>query len=678
MNNLIQSAILSTFKTTSAAPPVDESDPYFGYTTFLLHGDGTNGAQNNTFIDGSSNAFTVTRYGNATQGTFSPFSVDAGKWSNYFDGSGDYLTVANSSDFEIGNDWTFDVWVYPSTSGSFRSLYSYLTAGSTLYGVTIALDSNNQVGVYGYNNGDDNFDGSITFGGTVSANEWTRITVVRSGGTWSLYLDAVAQSGSGTMTAIAYTGTPTLYIGRQNNNFANEFAGYMSNYRVVKGSALTPSSTTTSLTAVTNTKLLTCQSSRFIDTNTEVSAKTITVNGNTSVQPFSPFEPVAAYSSGTNGASGHFDGTGDYLTVPDSAAFRLGSGNFTFEAWVYTKAAANQMIISSVDYWRNAFLVQIKSDKTIQWNICDVESSAGVYDTITSTGTININCWNHIAVVRNSGTATIYINGVASGTTSSTRENYDATAAWAIGSDGGSYLNSTLMNGYIANLRLVKSAVYTSNFTPPTTPLTNITDTVLLLNFTNAGIIDNTAKNVLETVGNAQIDTTTKKFGTGALEFDGNGDYLTTPSNQWVSWGTGDFTIEAWIYWDSLSSESAIMWGSGVGWTFYIYPANKLQWGTTSPQTPANLLQGSTTLSTGQWYHIAVTRASNTITLWVNGQSDGTVTDSANYSAAGSLQVGVSHSGNYFDGFIDDLRITKGLARYTSTFTPPTAPFLDY
>ena len=71
-----------------------EPDPYFEYTTLLLPGNGTNGAQNNTFLDSSTNNFTITRNGNTTQGTFSPFSQTG--WGNYFDGTGDYLTATNN------------------------------------------------------------------------------------------------------------------------------------------------------------------------------------------------------------------------------------------------------------------------------------------------------------------------------------------------------------------------------------------------------------------------------------------------------------------------------------------------------------------------------------------------------------------------------------------------------
>jgi hypothetical protein len=84
--------------------------------------------------------------------------------------------------------------------------------------------------------------------------------------------------------------------------------------RVVKGSGVTSVTVpTTPLTAISGTELLTCQTNRFVDNSTNNFA--ITVNGNTSVQPFSPFAPSAAYDPSVNGGSGYFDGSGDGVTT---------------------------------------------------------------------------------------------------------------------------------------------------------------------------------------------------------------------------------------------------------------------------------------------------------------------------------------------------------------------------
>ena len=88
------------FSAAKISGPTGVADPQFNYVTALLHGDGTNGAQNNTFVDSSSNAFTITRNGYATQGSFSPYGT---LWSNYFDGSTSYLTWTSGSSVAFGS-----------------------------------------------------------------------------------------------------------------------------------------------------------------------------------------------------------------------------------------------------------------------------------------------------------------------------------------------------------------------------------------------------------------------------------------------------------------------------------------------------------------------------------------------------------------------------------------------
>jgi hypothetical protein len=228
---------------------------------------------------------------------------------------------------------------------------------------------------------------------------------------------------------------------------------------------------------------------------------------------------------------------------------------------------------------------------------------------------------------------------------------------------------------------LVKgTAVYTSAFTPPTAPLTAITNTSLLLNFTNAGILDNAEMNNLETVGNAQISTAQSKFGGGSMLFDGSGDWLTAPNSKGLYIGSGDFTIEGWLYLNATGATKGIVSqfnsnGTGPGWTLYIKTTNVLEfYGGSGTVT----VTGTAAIAATTWTHFAVVRSGSTITIYVNGTAGGTATNSSFSDDTSALVYvgGRADSASLaLNGYIDDLRITKGYARYTSNFSVPTSPF---
>jgi hypothetical protein len=233
----------------------------------------------------------------------------------------------------------------------------------------------------------------------------------------------------------------------------------------------------------------------------------------------------------------------------------------------------------------------------------------------------------------------------------------------------------------LSNVRVVNgTAVYTGAFTPSTTPLTAIANTSLLCNFTNAGILDNTCFNALETVGNAQIDTSVKKYGTGSIEFDGTGDWLKIPDNVDLKLATGNFTIELWAYLatgDAGSNRGLVAkGGASTGWLVSLNTTEKVVFTYTTSTITSS---GSITLDA--WNHIAVVRegtGSNQTKIYINGTNDGTGTVSTDFTQTEVMYVGANRAaGDPMKGYIDDLRITKGVARYTANFTPPTAPFPD-
>jgi hypothetical protein len=652
-------------------------DPYFENVTLLLHGNGTNGAQNNTFIDGSSNAFTITRNGNTTQGTFSPYGSN---WSNYFDGTGDYLTVPDNAAFDLGSgDFTIEAWLYITSGNSVgvsgAGWISQWSSGST------------QAWYFGTTNGNTFVLGYTTNGSTVnvissgyvvttSLNQWVHFAVSKSGTSVKLFVNGVQTGSTGTLSGTIYNSSDVVTLGYNQGAGAGwELFGYMSNARVVKGTAVytanfTPP--TAPLTAITNTSLLTCQSNRFIDNSSNAFA--ITANGNTSVQAFSPFAPTAAYSTSVVGGSGYFDGTGDYLSAANNAAFDFGTGSFTIEAWIYTGTKVNyQSIIGSWDGSSEAWYFHTNSSGTITY---------GIQTNVVYTGSAQVcdNAWHHVAIVRNGASdLRLYVDGVLDNSqTNST--NIDTNAEVRIGSLSSGA--TRFFTGYISNLRVVKgTAVYTAAFTPPTAPLTAITNTAILCNFTNAGIIDNAMMNDLETVGNAQISTTQSKFGGSSMYFDGTGDSANTIASPNLSFSSGNFTVEFWMYTNDTAADVISQRPSGGYGPFGIYiGSSQTIEGYVSTTGSSWVFTGSRSFTNNQWTHVALVRDGSTVYLYVDGtrSTGGNVsTNSLMTDTTNPLRIGGNVGNGDFNGYIDDLRITKGVARYTANFTPQTSQWQD-
>jgi hypothetical protein len=174
--------------------------------------------------------------------------------------------------------------------------------------------------------------------------------------------------------------------------------------------------------------------------------------------------------------------------------------------------------------------------------------------------------------------------------------------------------------------------------------------------------------------GNAKLSTAVKKFGTASLALDGTGDYATLPSQADFNFGTNDFTIEGWFY-RSVGGVQVTLFDlrtsatQNAPWLFI-----------TSGGTLAYYVNGSTRISgtggitAGSWHHVAISRNGTNTRIFVNGSQVGsTWTDTTNYIQS-PVTVGARYTGatEFFNGYIDDVRVSKGVARYTTTFTPST------
>jgi hypothetical protein len=647
-------------------------DTYFNLVSLLLPGNGTDGKQNRTFKDSSVNDFLITPNGNATQGTFSPFSQTG--WGNYFNGSS-YLTSSHPA---LNATFTIEAWIY-RTSGSALQSIIFLNAGGNS-GVIVYIDASNYLTVTDGSTGQSAFSNL-----TVPINSWTHIAVVRSGGTTTGYVNGTV-AGSHTFTPSTVNAAT---IARYSAASPLYFPGYVSNVRVVNGTAVytgafTPS--TVPLTAITNTSLLTCQSNRFIDNSS--SPLTITASGSPQVTPFSPFAPTQSYSASAVGGSGYFDGTGDYLSIASNAAFQFGAGNFTLEAWVYLASyngSLSNMIVKkyTAAFPTCEFLFQIGSTGQLSLAVDDASNETFI---TTATSVVPVGAWAHCVATRSGSALRLFVNGKL--------VKYGTTALTIVSTSTPVEIGNNII-GNIGGLRIFKGSIPTDYqtssttegtqiFTPPTAPLTTTSQggssPSLLLNFTNAGVIDATAKNVLETVGNAQISTTQSKWGGGSISFDGTGDYLKAPDD--VNWdlGSSNFTIEAWVYPTASPLQPILIgqWTSSYAWLLTLSNDSNRYLRGILYNGSFNDYVSTSPLQLNNWNHCAMVRESNTVSLYLNGSRVYTTTFTGSVSTSTSaVTVGANASGaDPFTGYMDDVRITKGLARYTgSTYTTPTAPF---
>jgi hypothetical protein len=197
-------------------------------------------------------------------------------------------------------------------------------------------------------------------------------------------------------------------------------------------------------------------------------------------------------------------------------------------------------------------------------------------------------------------------------------------------------------------------------------------------------------------VGNAQISTAQSAFPGGAsIALDGTGDYLSVPVNSDLSFGTGNFTIELWLYIAANSSQDVDLnrgaeivtsANGATNFTIFGIRGNSSTTGTglALVNRVSNIDSSVTytgTIAQATWHHVAFVRSGTTTSIYFNGTSvaSGTLANQTinqvNPTRIGGLDLsGYNH---FLNGYIDDLRITKGIARYTANFTPPTAPFPD-
>ena len=299
---------------------------------------------------------------------------------------------------------------------------------------------------------------------TTQATDSNRIKIYINGEQISLTVNswpALNQDGE-------INNTSGMYIGSLNTYAGYYYDGYMSEVNFVDGQALRPASfgETNSATnqwiakkyagsygtngfylPFSNTEL-----NNFVDSSS--SSHAITANGNV-------VNSRAQEKIGTSSVK--FDGTGDYLSIPNSSDFNFGTGDFTFEGWFYTDSGTDQILFSQYQDTSNRWYLRL-DNRSAQEGIGFYNHNGGIDIEATDNTWPGVNQWVHMAFVRASGVITIYINGSAITLKTNTSPNgtfTNNTGTLRIGD----YNGGSNYSGYIDEIRISNSARYTSNFT---------------------------------------------------------------------------------------------------------------------------------------------------------------------------------------------------------------------
>jgi hypothetical protein len=628
--------------------------------------------------------------------------------SFYFDGGATTYLSSSTSETLGAGDWTLEFWYKHTRSADTSSSNGVFLSGNGT-DIIVSIDTWGSASfiepLYTGTAQSGSFSSKYTGTSKLAPHVWNHIAITRTSGDYNTFINGILSTySSRTNDTVDYNLWRS--IGARPGRGA-AITGYLQDIRTYKG--------------------LVKYTSDFVVPSRSPDILPDTPSG------------VAGGSKLTKITDGavSFDASGDNLTLVSDTDLSFGTGDFTIEAYAYLKGYSNGPYLFD---FRDSGSDTGTTNRVVMY----VDSSAGTLrfwlngSARITDSQVRVNSWNHYALVRSGSTTTLYVNGISQGTYSDST-NYSG-APVVIGQRQGTASQS--WDGFISNVRIVKgTALYTSRFTPPIAPLTNVTNTKLLccqditefkngaqpilntnatgitttsgtrvdpyasslvfalpLNGSNGGTTftdlhatikgSGSAKSV-EVTGNTQTSTTQSQYYGSSGYFDGAGnDYLTLLDSSDFAFGSGDFTIEAWVYpqGSGVREISAQCNSSGGGASFghflEVLGDGRVNGGGFNPgDNYINVTTASPdVLSNDRWYHVAMVRDGNSLILYIDGTKRATtsVTGKSFTDSSNSYAIGRAGELNnyYWQGYIQDYRVYKGAAKYTSNFNV-TAPSVE-
>lgn len=657
---------------------------------FRITGDGVDGQTNKIFQDTSPIARTLSLNGVVHQSASTPYYPN---WSYFFDGSTNYLSYPAQTNYSPNgsDDFCVEAFVYPThtDTAQIRIIASNRPSTGTAYGMSFLLGPANNcyLAITAWNSsGLVNL--SLTSGtNLVELNKWSHVAAVRESGVWKLYINGT-MVGEGAQNGAIANGA-AMVIGKDPTVTTRNFFGHISCVRIQRGTIpytgkFSPSKQKLAVDA--NTVFLGVSSASMNDESALNQRAAVTGSaGMAAVSNFTPFDTPANDSYQSYGGSMYTVVGTNYVSAATSTDFDPGAGDFTISAWVKTitvdttngKSILTNRLATPTGGWQLS--TGTASNRILQfyaWN----SSGAQVIGITSGAITVQYGTWNHVAVTKQGSTWRIFLNGalVGSGT---------QTAAPGAGNllriaHSPVNVNHTWV-GSIADVNIVKGvALWTAAFTPPTIPLDSTPETVLQAKFTNAGIYDSKRNLSFVTNGNARISGSVLKKGAGSMQFTGSAtsDYVMSEGSYLADLfrTEGSVTVRMWFRLNALGG-SPHLFSFGTSETYriamYVRSTNKLCVFLKSTSTNgAIILEAPDALLSNTWYHVALTRASTTWKLWLNGALVATAVSSIAPVGAMPLYLGVQPwtplASDYLNGYIDDFVVTKDKVEFTTSFDP--------
>jgi hypothetical protein len=481
-----------------------------------------------------------------------------------------------------------------------------------------------------------------------SVNTWHHVAVTRVGNTYRLFLDGTKVKEQ-TASIPDYVVSSDLVIGKHRDypSAPRYLQGYIDELRISKGIAR--------------------WTDDFTPNTTYYGGHVLRPTGNLKLK-----SDIKKFGS----SSAYFDGS-SYFTSQNHSDWYFGSGDFTIDCWVrYTSTSNNDNIACQQGSTDKAWSFGRRNTGNAIRFVYTTNGSTEIQ--VERTWTPSTGVWYHVAAVRSGSDLMLFVDGNQIGSTYNIGSDviYNSSEVLSIGGNPGGGIGDNFP-GHIDEFRISRYARWTSNFTPPTEEYETDSHTKLLLHF-SGDMSDSAHQLTFESSDNA-ISVSPTKWN-GSFYFDGNDRVVAPYSTDWAMFND-DFTIDVWVWLNSDSGHRGII-GQHVAaddfWGLYIQNDGYLVLHGMYDNVNKFSYGANVGLETERWYHLAVVRDGSTCRMFVDGVAQTVETWTSWQTMTDlptDLKIGRYRTSDYFIGFMDELRVSKGIARWTSNFTLGIEPY---